>query len=239
MESVLERVFRPVARLCVARGVRFADVAEWLRGAFYRAAVEAGAATDSRIAVLTGLQRRDVARLRAGAEPARTAQVHPCARIVARWLAQGHPRDLPLRGDGASFEALAFAVRKDVHPRTLLDQLVEAGTVSEDGAMVRLLHDAYQPLPGSDGQLAYLAANTGDHLAAAVANVTQAQGHFERAVEYQGLSAEAVAELNALWTARMEAAMVELNAAAHAMPASANGRQRFRAGAYFYDEEVG
>lgn len=238
MDSVLERLFRPLARLCVAKGVRFADAVERLRVAFYSAGVEAGGETDSRLAVLTGLQRRDVARLRGGAVVAVRETVHPCARIVSLWMAEGHPRVLPLRGVGPSFESLAKAVRKDVHARTLLEALAEAGTVAVEGSAVRLLREAYQPLPGSDDQLATLAANVSDHLAAAVGNVTGGPEQFERAVHYQGLSAEAVAELQALWAQRMAEALAEVNAKAQAMPEAANGTRRFRAGAYFHEEEA-
>jgi len=42
---------------------------------------------------------------------------------------------LPRSGPGPSFESLTQGVRHDVHPRTLLDTLLAAGTValSDDG----------------------------------------------------------------------------------------------------------
>ena len=243
MQSVLDHILLPLARLCIARGVRFTDAAQRLRHAFLRAAMaEAGpAATDSRISVMTGLQRRDIAALKAGEGAAPALPPNPLSRIVAAWQADpalaGQP--LPRRGEGPSFEALAWQVRKDLHPRTLLDQLVAAGTVRVDDAdRVHLVQTAYQPLPGSDDQLAYLADNVGDHLETAVDNVTGAARRLERAVHYDGLDPAAVAELDAMWRASQQAAMTALNARASQLQASRPGRRRFRAGAYFHEGDM-
>ena len=113
----------------------------------------------------------------------------PRGQAGADWSDGGQPRPLPRTGAAPSFEALAQAVRRDVHPRTMLDTLVSAGTVtlSDDGQTVALVQTSYQPLAGSDDQLAYLSRNLGDHAQAAFENV---QGrdlpHFERAVHYSG-----------------------------------------------------
>lgn len=238
MSYILDQLFRPIARLCIARGWRFADVAERLRKAFVDEALTGGGAiaTDSRIAVMTGLQRRDVARLRATApEKDWSGAVHPCARLVAIWLGQGVPRRIAQSGPSPSFDALARQVRQDIHPRTLLDALEDAGTVAVSDGWVTRLADSYDPLPGSDDQLAYLAANVGDHLAVAVSNVVGTGTAFERSVHYRGLSADAIAELRVLWSARITDAMAEVNAKAHDMPDSADGPHRFRAGAYFFE----
>lgn len=264
MQQFLSPLLTPLARLAIARGWRFGDVVERLRHAFIEAARdEAGAdATDSRISVMTGLQRRDVARLRAesgaGAAEHATTDADPpnhLARIVARWLADpaldGAP--LPRRGEG-SFDALAASVHRDVHPRTFLDRLVAAGTVREEGDTVILIEQAYRPLAGSDAALRYLAQNVGDHLAASVHNVVRRPRFLERAVHYDGLGPAAIAELDALWRAQAGAALAAVNARAavlQAVAATAPGgapdsepesepeidpaQGRFRAGAYFFD----
>ncbi|MBL4556308.1 MAG: hypothetical protein JKP98_01105 [Rhodobacteraceae bacterium] len=73
-------------------------------------------------------------------------------------------------------------MRKDIHARAMLDQLVAAGTVAAEGGTVRLLEDSYRPGQGSADQLAYLAANGQDFLSAAIDNVLgEGARHFERA----------------------------------------------------------
>ena len=239
MERALDQIFRPLARLCMARGLRFADVAERLRLAYFQTARDAAGdgATDSRLSVMTGLQRRDVARLRSTVVPP-VPGPDPLARVVALWLTRHDGAMLPRHGAG-SFDALARDIRKDIHPRTLLDGLAEAGTVRFDANLVQLLKRAHVPLAGSEAQLDYLGRNVGDHLAVAVGNVLGDPPGFDLAAHYNGLSPEAVAELEALWRARMRPVLEELGARAAELQVSAPGQQRVRGGGYLFvgDEE--
>ena len=233
----IDRILTPLARLALRRGLRFADLSERLRRAVLRAAeAEAGpGATGSKLSVMTGLQRRDITRMQADPLPQGDTGEHPLARIIAAWQADPTlDRTLPMAGEAGSFQALARSVRQDVHPRTFMDALIEAGAVQEVDGQVTLLRAGYQPLAGSEDQLAYLGANVGDHLSAAVCNVLGDAEALEVSVSYQGLSAEAVADLDALWRSRIHSALQEVNSRAAAMPPSADGPCRFRAGAYFY-----
>ena len=243
MQSLLDTLLAPLARLSIARGQRFADLAEQLRRGFFREAQNAAGsgATDSKLSVMTGLQRRDIVRLRAegqAAVPQANPQANPLARLVAIW--SGDPRyagrDLPRRGP-VSFDALAAEISKDMHPRTFLDQLEAAGTLKVTGDRVVLQAKAFRPLRGSDDQLAYLALNVGDHLAASVSNVLHGSGHLDQAVHYNHLSPEAVAELEVIWRAAVTDAMQDINARAVALQATHPGTTRFRAGAYFWQDE--
>lgn len=245
---MFDALFAPIARLLVARGVLFPALAERMKAHYVQAALEAGGGktTDSRVSVQTGLQRRDVARLRG--EAVKDRRPNHLSRLVALWQtdpayrAPDGPMTLPRTGPAPSFEALALMVRRDVHARTMLDALIAAGTValSEDGQVVRLLQTSYQPLAGSDDQLAYLSRNLGDHLSAAFENVQGRQPpHFERAVHYTGLTGEQVQELATLFATREMALFQEISQTAAAMKrANATpGRWRFRAGGFFYQVE--
>ncbi len=235
MKTVLDALLAPISRLCVARGVLFAEAAERLKAQFVRAAIGQidGKVTDSRLSVMTGLQRRDIARLRAEPDNAQPPVNH-LSRLVAQWVAQG--------GDAftrKSFDSLAQEIRRDVHPATMLAQLRDAGTVAvTDEDMVELLARSYQPLPGTGAQLDYLARNGGDFLTAATANVMQDPApFFERAVHYNQLSADAVAVLEAEYRAAQMQVLQQINAHAAALQATKPGHMRFRAGGYFYKED--
>jgi hypothetical protein len=245
MMELFDALFAPVARLLVARGVLFPDLVERMKAHYVQAALaQAGQRmTDSRVSVLTGLQRRDVARLRGtdvkDRRPSHLTRLVALWQTGAEWSSDGQARVLARSGPEGSFESLAQAVRRDVHPRTMLDTLVSAGTVtlSEDGQEVRLVQTSYQPLAGSDDQLAYLARNLGDHAQSAFENV---QGrdppHFERAVHYTGLTEAQVAALAARFAAAEMALFQEISQTAARMKAenAAPGSLRFRAGGYFY-----
>jgi hypothetical protein len=161
----------------------------------------------------------------------------------AEWSRDGAALPLARSGPGQSFEALAQAVRRDVHPRTMLDTLAAAGTValSEDGQEVLLTQTSYQPLAGSDDQLAYLSRNLGDHAQAAAENVQGASpSHFERAVHYSGLTEAQVAALSERFAAGEMALFQDISQTAarmkaeNAQPDPQPGLLRFRAGGYFY-----
>ena len=233
MNYVLDKLLLPIARLCVARGVLFGAAAERLKLQFLRAAEAKidGKVTDSRVSVMTGLQRRDIARLRQLPETA-APPVNHLSRLVAQWIAQG--------GDPLSrkaFDALSLDIRRDVHPATMLAQLIDAGTVAADGDDVVLKATSYQPLPGSDDQMEYLARNGGDFLCAATANIMQSEApFFERAVHYNNLSEQAVELLDREYRAAQMQVLRQINARAAELQKTDPGRTRFRAGGYFYKE---
>lgn len=241
MLEILDPLLSALARLLVATGVPFPDLAVRLKAHYVQAAKAqvTGKPTDSRLSVMTGLQRRDVARLRDFT--AKVPKVSSPARLVALWQSQRLPKRVPRSGQAPSFEALAQAVRKDIHARTLLDTLVASGTVIEEDGHVRLVQDSYQPQAGTEAQLGYLAKNLADHLAAASDNVLgQDPPHFERAVHYVALTEAQVDALRAAHASAQMALLTDLNQMAAEMKSesSAQGTRRFRAGAYFYDGEA-
>lgn len=244
MLDLLDRLLAPLARILVAHGVPFSDFAERMKAHFLAAAASQSRSkvTDSRLSVMTGLHRRDVTRLREFRP--KEDRPNPFSRLIAVWRGdpayspEGSPRVLPRNGPEPSFETLARDVLRDVHPRTLLDTLVASGTVGLEngGSFVRLLRESYQPLAGSEDQLAYLARNVGDHLEVALENVQGASPpHFERAVHYTGLTDDQVAEIRKLHDAKQMALLIELSEMARVMKTrDGSGHSRFRAGAYFY-----
>ncbi|WP_171181388.1 DUF6502 family protein [Ruegeria sp. HKCCD8929] len=240
MADLLDTLFAPFARLMVARGVLFPELMERLKTHYIAAAIKQseGRVTDSRISVLTGLQRRDIARLKS--EPPLQTRSNHLATLIQRWRTDPDylAQDIPKSGEKPSFESLARGIRKDVHPRTMLDTLLNAGTVeSIDNDMLRLRQTSYQPLAGSEDQLAYLTRNLGDHMSAATDNVMgETPPYFERAVHYGGLTKEQVLDLEKEHNRAQMAVLESLADKAAGMKAEnkTDSEYRFRAGAYFY-----
>jgi hypothetical protein len=221
--EALGRLLEPIARLCLARGVRFAAVEERLKRAFVdaaRAASEAPSRDVSRVSAATGLTRREVTRISQDVTAAAAERRSPATQIFTRWLgsnrfhdARGRPRPLKRQGKAPSFEALAQSVTQDVHPRTLLDELCRLGlaAVDEKTDTVRLVRDAFVPRHDRLRMLGFLGANVGDHMAAAVANVLAEQPpHLEQALFADDLSAESTAALRALVAERWKDLLTSL-----------------------------
>ncbi|MGV6839789.1 MAG: DUF6502 family protein [Planktomarina sp.] len=229
-----------LARLLMSQSLRFPEFSEMMKKAYVDAAAdEVDKVTDSALSLNTGLQRRDVARLRKMDAP-QTQGSNPLSRIVALWLSDERfaGRDLPKQGEN-SFDTLARDIGKDIHPRTVLDALEKAGTVRIVDDYVHLLVPSFQPSVGSAEQMAYLTANLGDHLAAAVGN-TQGAQFFERAVHYDGLTEAQVQKLHEAYSALQMDVLQKINQQAADMQRETDGRgaMRFRAGGYFWQEDT-
>ncbi|MBL4556309.1 MAG: hypothetical protein JKP98_01110 [Rhodobacteraceae bacterium] len=97
----------------------FATLSDLLKRAMLGAAERAAGvpATDSRLSLMTGLQRRDIARLRATAPPAEAPPAPHLARLVGLWL--GDPayagRPVARKGPAPSFDDLPAGAQG--HPR--------------------------------------------------------------------------------------------------------------------------
>ena len=258
LHDALARLLAPLAALAVARGVPYAAIDEMLRVAFIGVASAAHAALPehrrvSRISAATGLHRREVTRLmqtRAEGAPRAVSPRSLASAVFAHWRADkryrtrgGTPRTLPRTGPAPSFEALAHEVTRDVHPRTLLEELLRLKLAALDPQTdsVTLLEDAFVPRGDAARMVGFLGANVGDHLQAAVDNVLgDGQRHFEQAIFADGLSAASIEALRPLLTAHWHRMTEELVPVLEKMiehddrkPASAN--RRVRLGLYGFD----
>lgn len=245
MINVLEQLLAPLARLLVSRGIQFREAAETFKRAYLAAANAAGATTDSRVSIVTGLQRRDVARLRSGGRGPKVRRTG-LGQIVKGWHddpaycdRDGIPRPVPRLGPAPSFESLVRTLRKDVHPRSVLDVLVTKDAVTWDQEADTVVPKASKmEMSSSLSQMETLGGNLGDHAAAAVENVLGKGRFFDRALEYEGLTDEDVKALSARFDREMMSLLQDLNADAAERRARAgdDGRHRVRFGGYGYWE---
>jgi hypothetical protein len=123
--------------------------------------------TDSRVSILTGINRKEVRRIRSLDREAapRSFVRNLAASVVSRWvsdprLTDGTGRPLPLPYDsarGPSFAKLAKQTTADLGPRALLDVLVGAGAAEQrEGDLIVLTKAAYVPQRGRPAALAML-----------------------------------------------------------------------------------
>lgn len=243
----------PLAQLAIARGLHHAELDELLRAALVEAALAAHPDVAphravSRVSTATGLHRREVTRLlQQDAPPA--ARPTPATQVFTRWLsdpawhADGAPLpSLPRTGAGRSFEALAQSVTKNVHARSLLEELCRLGLtrLDETGERVELMSERYAPAGDEPRMLGFLASNVGDHLRAAVDNITAAQPrHLEQGLFADELSAESLQRLQPLVREQWQHLLRTLAPAVQKLidDDAAAGRvqdQRVRVGLYAY-----
>ena len=218
LTAALREVLGPLARLAVARGVTHGALDELIKQALVDAADRSHTELPphrrvSRITTATGIHRREVSRLiddlrsGRGAQTATPARSH-ASELFSHWRTdpvycdlRGSPAELPRTGPAPSFEQLAQCITRDVHPRSLLDELIRLGLAAHDKERdtVRLQREAFVPQGDEAGMVAVLGRNVGGHLAAAVDNVLlDNRQHFEQAIFAGGLSDASLAEFKLL-----------------------------------------
>jgi hypothetical protein len=255
-------VLKPLARLMIDHGLQLPSMLELLKKALVdEAANTFGLAdkgsSDTRIALLTGVHRKDVKRLRQApaTEAGGTPMASVATSVVARWISEPRfldaaqsPRKLArtprLRIPGEpDFTSLVAEVSSDVGARAVLDELERLGVVEllEDGYVV-LRSNAFVPHEGLSESFHFLADNVSDHLAAAAHNLQPNRTgppKLEQSAFSQGLSAEQAAQLQLLarrlWSDALRQFLQMATVAEQRSEAADGVRYKVRFGVYFND----
>jgi hypothetical protein len=194
-----------------------------------------------------------VARLTAARAHLRVPKPPLATEVFARWTTdpalrdrQGAPCTLKRLGPAPSFEALAQSITRDVHPRSMLDELIRLGIVHHDEELDCVSLKRSDFVPGGDARqmLGFLGDNVGDHLNAAVDNVLHdGKRHLEQAVFADELSGESIATLLPLvtghWQALRDAMVPAITDLIEAdRQAGRTQNQRVRIGLYTFADSV-
>ncbi|MBT8078041.1 MAG: hypothetical protein KJO31_05655 [Gammaproteobacteria bacterium] len=143
----LRMLFRPIARIMLRAGVNWRELAEVCKSTYVEVATEdfgiRGRPTNiSRVAILTGMTRREVRRLRSQLQheaPESASRMNYASRVLTGWHQDpefleenGKPALLPVSGSSSSFESLCGKYSGDVAASTLLKELKHVGAIEEN-----------------------------------------------------------------------------------------------------------
>ena len=211
--DALAELVRPLVKRLVAFGVPFGRVEARLRELFVEVAETESALpgrrqTDSRIALVTGINRKEVRRIRSadrGGEAPRSFTMNHAASLISRWRTDpqtsdraGRPRPLPYQATrGPSFMKLARKVTGDLAPRILLDQLVHSGAAElRDGDVVVLKGDAFVPKVEAAEQLQILAEDPAELVETILRNILgEGERLLQRKVFFDNLGGDAATRI--------------------------------------------
>jgi len=208
MERFLLAALTPLARLCLRRGVKVQSFLEAAKRAFVEGAEtelrELGSKPSvSRIAAMTGLQRKDIKRLHTDPESSPTVS-HFLSRVLGRWVTDpdfcdpaGAPRQLSLAGNDDEFARLVTSVSTDLSPYTALFELERLGAVKRDNGTVRLITPSLEISRDDHAGLRLLSDDI-KHLTACVsANLTResAVPNLHARTQYDNIAPSAVADI--------------------------------------------
>lgn len=261
--AALLTLMRPLARFLLARGIAFDSFVEVAKRAFIEVAekdfgIPGKRQTDSRISVLTGLTRKEVARVRDEAEPLSVVadqRLNRAARVVSGWVRDFAPTkkanaanmSLALAGSKRSFSELVRRYSGDMPVQSVLDELLRAGTVTRraDGS-VQLVNRTYLAAKDEAGKVSLLGNDARDLIATITHNLDAkpAAAFFQRKTSYNNIPADALDEVRELlredgqvFLERFDRILAakdrDMNAAV-----AGDGRKRAVIGLYYFEEDV-
>jgi len=261
--TAILRMLRVVVRHLIAQGVTHPAVMQMLKETYLEVAeteftLAFKRQTDSRLALMTGLNRKEISRLRRGRKQLKAAvavEDNLVTHVIGRWMtgppyasSAGAPRRLPYdtdRAHAASFARLVKDLTVDIPVRSVLDELLRAGVVALlPNGDVELQREAHIPADDSAAKLTLLGTDPAELFSTIMHNIEHPDApRLQRKVVYDNIGAEALADIRAaaqrigedfVRTANTLLAKHDRDRNAHAA-----GGQRMRVvlGTYYFEEE--
>jgi len=219
-QSILNKailsVLKPLVRMLLRNNVPYGAFADLVRRAYIEVAtkdftVAGRKQSNSRIATITGLSRKEVKRIQElppESDNFLIEKYNRAARVVYGWVhdksyqeKDGRTCVLNFDGDAPSFTSLVKSYSGDVTPRAILDELVRVGVVELDDAQkIHLLSRAYIPKAGVNEKVRYIGTDVSALLNTMDRNIYQPDlpPFFQRKVYYDNLPDEVIEELQAM-----------------------------------------
>lgn len=256
------RILRPLVRLLLRYGVPygvFADIAKqvYVDVADREFTLPDRKQTNSRIAVITGLNRKEVLRIQRLPHIDNQAieeRYNRATRVLSGWRndfefkdSRGRSRSLPFEGDPLSFSKLVSKHSGDMPARAVLDELQRIGAVEvlKNGS-VRLKSNIYVPNEEEADQLVILGADVADLIESIDYNVDpeHSDSRLQLKVSYDNLPYAAVQEFERLASRQSVQLLQKFDRwlAAHDRDAGqeTDDSDRYRAGigVYYFEEDL-
>jgi len=155
----------PLVRILIRNGIPFREFSEVVKGIYARVAADEastpeGPASMARVAIVTGLTRRELTRIFGepdGLRKALESNAKALARLLQGWHSDpeftgpyGFPRDLAFGEEGASaltFNDLVKRYASELPPAVMLDELlrVKAAVQQTESGLYRVVRRTYIP----------------------------------------------------------------------------------------------
>jgi len=201
LRSALALMMKPLVRLLISQGLTHAEFSEVAKEVYVEIALRhfepSTRINKSRVAVLTGLTRKEVKNVvdRAIESNAFEKNKSRPSRVLSGWYEDprftgpyGIPLELPYESqkeEQASFTELVRTYSGDMAPRQMLNELLRSGSVIEVEGLYKAASRLYEPTALSPELIQRLGDIGYRFFSTAALNITkegQGTGYFERAV---------------------------------------------------------
>ncbi len=216
LRRALALMFKPLVRLLISQGLTHAEFSEVAKEVYVEVALRhfepSARVNKSRVAVLTGLTRKEVKNVidRAIESSALEKTKSRPSRVLSGWYEDpkftgpyGIPLELPYESQDegqTSFSDLVRTYSGDMAPRQMLNELLRSGSVIEIEGLFKAVSRLYEPTALSPELIQRLGDIGYRFFSTAALNITkegQGTGYFERAVfANEGCTANVIKEFD-------------------------------------------
>lgn len=257
-----QKLLYPIVSILLRNGIAFGTFMELAKWVYVDVATKefslpSKKQTISRIAILTGLSRKEVKRVKDKPilkDEGMMERYNRAARVIRGWIQDrtfldgwGKPAILPMEGEGATFSLLVSQHSGDIPARAILDELLRVNAIEQliDGR-IRLLQRAYIPRSSEIDKLGILGTDVALLIATINHNLIgeSQDAYFQRKVAYDNLPVEAIPELQRLTEQYGQALLEQLNEWLVQQDRDINpqvkgtGRKHAGVGIYFFEQDV-
>jgi Family of unknown function (DUF6502) len=259
LSAAVLALIRPLARVLIRNGMTFKSFTDIAKRAFVEEGlnkfeIDGRKQTISRVAILTGLSRKEVQRV-LNQKALKDSETHErynrASWVVAGWVRdrdflneEGKPVSLPIDGN-KSFSDLVRRYSGDVPARAVLDELLRVGVARMvESGHIKLV--AYVPQNSSLDKIAILGRDVADLIETIDHNLEHGESdpYFQRKLMYDNVPIEAIAEFRLRSNEQSQALMESLDKWLSMHDRDVNptvkgtGRMRVGIGIYYFEEDV-
>ena len=227
LSAAIYNILKPLIILMGRECIAFGDFSRLTKQAFINVIEQellasGQKATTSRISIITGLTRREVATLRKAQVPKQEQDFHQnrAVRVISGWISdaefcddKGVAAPLLLQGKKGSFEALVARHSGDIPYRAMVNELIRIGAVElmEDGKVV-LVRAVYGPSADKEEKYELLGEDVALLISTINHNIYQPEEpYYQRKVCYDNIPKECVEEFKALVNKENQRLLIKLN----------------------------
>ena len=209
MKQFLITLLIPIARFCYRWGVSLPECVDALKAALLlvgreKLETDGEIVTASRLSVMSGVHRKDAARFLKGASTTRATIVAPAIKVLGAWNTKkkyldkkGKPRMLTVGSEESEFSKLVREIIVDVHPRTVLRELIRLQLVAVSDSGVSARKSSFVSSTADETTAKLISQDIDDLLLSAEENVasTGTPPHHHTATRFDNIPAVYLPEL--------------------------------------------
>ncbi|MGD8570186.1 MAG: DUF6502 family protein [Gammaproteobacteria bacterium] len=228
LRDALRKLLKPLIRILLRYGYSYREFNHEAKQLFIDVcfedfAIEGRKMTASRVAVLTGMDRKEIVKLikaRDDGADATHLPINRATRVIGGWLqdkdyqsSAGQPLDIPVKGDGVSFQSLVRKYGGDITVGPILDELSRIKAVEYVGDdKIKLLAEGYVPLSNDLEKLKIMGTSVRDLLTTIDYNLNSPRHpRYQREVVYLELSQNSINEFKLISHDKCQKLLIEFN----------------------------